>query len=64
LAKWVDASINAQPAEIPAVKNVKGWNGKTKTKRRTNGELLRTAGIGKMPAKVDADRSRLRRLRK
>ena len=27
-------------------------------------DALRTAGIGKMPARVDADRSRLRRLRK
>ena len=33
-------------------------------KPRLNGELLRTAGVGKMPSKVDADRPRLRRLRK
>jgi hypothetical protein len=44
----------------PPRKSVTGRNGKSKTK----GGQLRTAGIGKMPAKVDADWSRLRRLRK
>jgi hypothetical protein len=52
---------NQGPAggKFAAAKSVTGRNGKTKTK----GGQLRTAGIGKMPAKVDADWSRLRRLR-
>jgi hypothetical protein len=41
-----------------AARIVQGWNGKTKTKRG----ISRPSGIGKMPAKVDADRAILPRL--